>query len=117
MSASPQLRGPPQRRPALALRAPAADWSDDDLEEINDIPVVPMPIPVSTVVNGGSSSSINNANGSVSYNERLARARNATMAQRRGSGGAQSGRPALADFLLRPLPPFAYSSSSTHAQA
>jgi len=66
------------------------DWSDDDLEDVGDTLVVPMPTP--QVLSGGGHSmaagtSDGGNNRTGAYSERMARARNAVQSQRRVSTG------------------------------
>lgn len=93
------------------------DWSDDELEDLDvgDTLVVPMSmVPTPQVLSRASSSG---PSGDAepfrasAYNERMARARNATMAQRRVSGGMiqanNDNRPARpnASLTLQQAPP------------
>ena len=97
----------PARLTRLAPARAADDWSDDELEDLGDTLVVPMSmVPTPQVLSSGGNSSVGSEEGAYrasAYNERMARARSATMAQRKSqSGGARAAaarRPAL------PLPP------------
>ena len=79
-------------RPRLCVRRLCADdWSDDELEDLDvgDTLVVPISmVPTPQVLSNGSGPS-GDSDGpgfrASAYNERMARARNATMAQRRTS--------------------------------
>lgn len=81
------------------------DWSDDDLDDVNEM-VVPVDIPTPITYQKG------NSGNTAAYNERMARARQSVQIKRQQSSGAwficvhmlASGPPAgLPRAVIRPL--------------
>ena len=96
------------------------DWSDDELEDVGDTLVVPISmVPTPQVLSRGgvgSDRELSEDSGfrASAYNERMARARNATMSSRKMSGGMVqansdnrpvSSRPTTATLTVQQAPP------------